>query len=72
MKMTPWFKCADNQPAIAGWYDVWWHGDKRMGGERLYYSSGLWYYSPEDASMFGIYPDKFSGDKWRGLAEQPK
>lgn len=70
MKMTPWFSAKKQKPVRIGWYDVRWAGSKEAWSKRLYWNGKNWFirYDSTVISNFSTW----TGDSWRGLAEQPK
>lgn len=66
---TPWFPTRV-KPARVGYYETKYSGSTEDEVCMRYWDGKEWRISPTRISLFGLCG--ISGDKWRGLAEQPK
>ncbi len=68
MKRTPWYPVS-TPPARRGWFEY----NMADGGTvvRFWWSGWRWQFRPGYGGVFN-HITTYAGDKWRGLAEQPK
>lgn len=64
-KRTPWFNAIKEPPVRIGWYEFY---DSLWGAVFCMYWNGKNFCGAVGRSSASVY----SGDKWRGLANEPK
>ena len=69
LKTTPWFPTRV-KPARVGYYEAKYSGCNEDEVCMRYWDGVEWRISPTRIALFGL--GGITGDKWRGLAEQPR
>lgn len=68
-KVTPWFSAMSKQPARVGLYEVVYSGCRPDESTFRFWNGYGWRLNKQGSgTLFGM----ASGDKWRGLATNPK